>query len=127
MRKLLPLSLVLVATACSVTPEYQRPDAPVPAEWPLKVSAGDTATKAALPTDWRAFFPDPRLQGLIAAALEHNRDMRISLARVDEARALAERALEFKRERGRLPSLTSQDAWERRMAEGVAYLQRHAS
>jgi hypothetical protein len=45
----------------------------------------------------------------------------------DEARALAERALEFKRERGRLPSLTSQDAWERRMAEGVAYLQRHAS
>jgi len=45
----------------------------------------------------------------------------------DEARGLAERALEFKRERGRLPSLTSQDAWERRMAEGVAYLQRHAS
>jgi len=45
----------------------------------------------------------------------------------EEARGLAERALEFKRERGRLPSLTSQDAWERRMAEGVAYLQRHAS
>ena len=45
----------------------------------------------------------------------------------DDARALAERALDFKRERGRLPSLTSQDAWERRMAEGVAYLQRHAS
>jgi hypothetical protein len=45
----------------------------------------------------------------------------------DDARALAERALEFKRERGRLPSLTSQDAWERKMAEGVAYLQRHAT
>lgn len=45
----------------------------------------------------------------------------------DEARALAERALEFKRERGRLPSLTSQDAWERKMAEGVAFLQRHAT
>ena len=45
----------------------------------------------------------------------------------DDARGLAERALEFKRERGRLPSLTSQDAWERKMAEGVAFLQRHAT
>jgi hypothetical protein len=45
----------------------------------------------------------------------------------EDARVLAERALEFKRERGRLPSLTSQDAWERKMAEGVAFLQRHAT
>lgn len=42
----------------------------------------------------------------------------------EEARDLAKRALKFKQERGRLPSLTSQDAWERRMAEGVAYLAR---
>ena len=40
----------------------------------------------------------------------------------DEARDLAERALRFKQERGRLPSITSADAWEKRMAEGVAYL-----
>jgi multidrug efflux system outer membrane protein len=39
--------------------------------------------------EWREYFPDPRLQGLIAAALEHNRDLRIALARVDEARAQA--------------------------------------
>ena len=44
----------------------------------------------------------------------------------DEARGLAKRALHFKQERGRLPSITSQDAWERRMAEGVAFLQRMA-
>lgn len=42
----------------------------------------------------------------------------------DEARELAKRALKFKQERGRLPSLTSPDAWEKRMAEGVAFLQR---
>ena len=42
----------------------------------------------------------------------------------DEARELAKRALKFKLERGRLPSLTAQDAWEKKMAEGVAYLQR---
>lgn len=42
----------------------------------------------------------------------------------EEARDLARRAVKFKQERGRLPSITSQDAWERRMAEGVAFLAR---
>jgi hypothetical protein len=48
---------------------------------------------------------------------------RISLT-PEEARDLAKRALRFKHERGRLPSLTSPDAWEKRMAEGVAFLAR---
>jgi superfamily II DNA or RNA helicase len=43
---------------------------------------------------------------------------------VEEARDLAKRALRFKQERGRLPSITSADAWEKRMAEGVAFLAR---
>ena len=42
----------------------------------------------------------------------------------EEARDLARRALRFKRERGRIPSITSPDPWEKRMAEGVAYLAR---
>lgn len=42
----------------------------------------------------------------------------------EEARDLAKRALKFKQERGRLPALDSVDAWEKRMAEGVAYLAR---
>ncbi len=42
----------------------------------------------------------------------------------EEARDLAKRALKFKQERGRLPSITSPDAWEKKMAEGVAYLAR---
>lgn len=42
----------------------------------------------------------------------------------EEARDLARRAVKFKKERGRLPSITSSDAWERKMAEGVAYLAR---
>jgi hypothetical protein len=48
---------------------------------------------------------------------------RVSLT-AEEARDLAKRALKFKQERGRLPSLTSADAWEKRMAEGVAFLAR---
>ena len=42
----------------------------------------------------------------------------------EEARELAKRALKFKEEKGRLPSLTAQDPWEKKMAEGVAFLQR---
>lgn len=45
---------------------------------------------------------------------------------LDEARDLAKRALKFKTEKGRLPSLTAHDPWEKRMAEGVAFLQRKA-
>jgi len=43
----------------------------------------------------------------------------------DEARELAKRALQFKLERGRLPDINSADAWEKRMAEGVAALARY--
>ena len=48
---------------------------------------------------------------------------RINLS-LEEARDLAKRALKFKQERGRLPSLTSPDPWEQRLAEGIAYLQK---
>ncbi len=43
---------------------------------------------------------------------------------IEEARDLAKRALKFKQERGRVPSLTAADPWEKRMAEGVAFLQK---
>ncbi|MBR0837829.1 DEAD/DEAH box helicase [Bradyrhizobium manausense] len=48
---------------------------------------------------------------------------RVSMT-MDEARDLAKRALKFKHDRGRLPSITAADAWEKRMAEGVAFLAR---
>ena len=43
----------------------------------------------------------------------------------EEARDLAVRAVKFKQERGRLPDITSPDAWEKRLAEGVAALARY--
>ena len=43
---------------------------------------------------------------------------------IQEARELVKRSIKFKDERGRLPSLSASDPWERRMAEGIAFLQR---
>ncbi len=71
---------------------------------------------------------------ILAKAMDENRlkqvaaviaTKRINLT-LDEARDLVKRALRFKQEKGRLPSLTATDPWEKRMAEGIAYLQRQA-
>ncbi len=43
---------------------------------------------------------------------------------IEDARELAKRALEYKAEKGRLPDINAADAWEKRMAEGVAALAR---
>lgn len=50
---------------------------------------------------------------------------RVSMT-LEEARDLAKRALRFKHEKGRLPALNAIDPWEKRMAEGIAFLQRKA-
>ena len=42
----------------------------------------------------------------------------------EEAKVIARRAVEFKRERGRLPSISSTDAWEKHLAEGASVYMR---
>jgi multidrug efflux system outer membrane protein len=92
MKKHLPMrtlsACVLFASlaACSLAPDYQRPEAPIPVQWPQAVKAEG---RDAFATAWRSYFTDPRLQSLIAAALDHNRDLRVAIARVEEARGLA--------------------------------------
>ncbi len=60
----------------------------------------------------------------LRAVAERIAARRVNLS-LEEARDLARRALQFQKERGRAPSITSQDAWEQRMAEGVAALRRY--
>ena len=43
----------------------------------------------------------------------------------EEARDLAIRAVKFKKERGRVPAITSSDPWEKKLAEGAAAFARH--
>jgi multidrug efflux system outer membrane protein len=86
MRKSLIIALGTALAGCSLMPDYQRPELPVAAQWPQ--TAQPDGLRKATELDWRNFFPDQRLQALIAAALEHNRDMRIAAARVEEARSL---------------------------------------
>jgi multidrug efflux system outer membrane protein len=82
-RSTLPAAL-LALSGCSFIPAHERPAAPVAASWPAP-AAGQQALAS---ITWQRMLPDPRLQALIQAALEHNRDLRIAVARVEEARAL---------------------------------------
>ena len=77
--------LLSALAGCSLMPDYQRPATPVTAAWPDSTKPG--GTRQAADTDWQHYYPDPRLQGLISAALENNRDLRIATARIAEARA----------------------------------------
>lgn len=76
--------LCLQLGACSFTPAYIRPVAPIPAQWRDPLPA---EPQAPLPA-WEQVFKDPRLRELIAIALENNRELRIAVQRIDEARAL---------------------------------------
>lgn len=85
----LPLTLAAIAllAGCNLAPTYHRPTAPIaPAYLPDGTVA---APDAPLATElgWREFFRDPRLKTLIGAALERNRDLAQSYARIDQARA----------------------------------------
>lgn len=74
----------VLASACSLAPRYERPAAPVAADW----GAGPAAAGAdAADVGWRDVFADERLQALVALALEGNRDLRVAALNVELTRA----------------------------------------
>jgi multidrug efflux system outer membrane protein len=85
----LGLVALLGASGCmSLIPEYQRPAAPVPAAYPAEAQpTGAPAASAAADVDWQAYFADPRLKRLIEIALANNRDLRIAVLNIEQARA----------------------------------------
>ena len=86
------IALALAAAllgACSMIPAYERPQAPVAAVWP-----GDNpplqGTQAAADLRWEAYFSDARLKSLIDAALANNRDLRVAVLNIEQARAVSQ-------------------------------------
>lgn len=82
-----PLTLTLALTGCvSLAPKYERPAAPVAATFPDTADAS-AANEAAANIEWRRFFADARLRQLIELALANNRDLRVSILNIEQARA----------------------------------------
>jgi len=87
MHKYLILPVLLLAGACSMAPTHVRPEQPVTNVY--APAFADTVSGITAPKlGWREFVADPRLEVLITTALENNRDLRIAIAQIEEARGL---------------------------------------
>ncbi|VVO42542.1 AdeC/AdeK/OprM family multidrug efflux complex outer membrane factor [Pseudomonas fluorescens] len=85
-KSLLSLAITaFVLGGCSLIPDYQRPQAPVAAQYPQgpAYSPAEAANMAAAEQGWKQFFHDPALQQLIQTALENNRDLRVAALNID--------------------------------------------
>ena len=83
------LCAVLSLAGCmNLIPAYERPTAPVAAAYPPElIPAGTTGDVAAAEIEWQHFFADARLRRLIEIALSNNRDLRIAVLSIEQARA----------------------------------------
>lgn len=89
------LTLSLLLAGCSLAPVHQRPEAPIPAAWPVAHSGAELVTPPAqaatapdvVMRDWQAFIVDPQLQALVDEALANNRSLRQTLLDIEQARA----------------------------------------
>ncbi|MDR3221958.1 MAG: efflux transporter outer membrane subunit [Candidatus Accumulibacter sp.] len=93
MNKLLLTALfgvTLVLGACSLAPEYQRPESPVAGEWPAGAAYVQDRANAPRAADlkWQDFFANTVLRQIIERALENNRDLRLAALNVERAQGM---------------------------------------
>lgn len=79
------VALAFAISSCSLVPEYFRPAAPVPETYPGQPA--NESVNEAPPLTWQTYFPDTDLQKLIQVGLQHNRDLKTAVLRMDEAKA----------------------------------------
>ena len=87
MRRIRPLVLATLAMSsgcASMAPHYERPALPVPATFP---DATDAGSSAAADISWQDFFADAKLRDAIGTALANNRDLRVAVLNIEQARA----------------------------------------
>lgn len=118
-RTTLAAAVAAAVGGCTLAPTYERPAAPIQADWPDQpkveytgydqpatdgmqpaAALSPAGNVAAADIGWRDFFRDPRLQALVGLSLANNRDLRVAVQRVEEARGL------WRQQRGELwPSI----------------------
>jgi multidrug efflux system outer membrane protein len=78
------IALAVAAAGCTLGPNYNRPPVPTPPNWrDLPQAEAESLAN----TPWWQLFDDPQLQELIRIALVENKDLKIAVERIEEARA----------------------------------------
>jgi len=92
------LTLAVALGGCSLAPHYERPEAPVAADWQVADANGSRAQAL----DWQTFIVDADLRRAVDTALNNNRSLRQALLDIEAARA------QYRIQRAdRLPSLNA--------------------
>ncbi|HUC55459.1 MAG TPA: efflux transporter outer membrane subunit [Candidatus Cybelea sp.] len=89
-RALTGLGIGLLIGGCTVGPNYQRVTAPVPAKWDVSEPWRESTPKDAVAKgEWWGVFHDDELSALEKQALDANQTIKVSVARLEQARASA--------------------------------------
>jgi outer membrane protein, multidrug efflux system len=87
---LIGLAVCVSAAGCTVGPRYQRATAPIPAKWDVSEPWRESAPKDGVAKgEWWSVFHDDELSVFEKQALETNQTIKVSVARLEQARALA--------------------------------------
>lgn len=86
MRKAFLLTATALLGGCQLAPPHERPALPTAGGYPAAYAGDVTLGQRATDIGWRDFFADPRLDQLVATALQRNRDLAVSVAQIEEAR-----------------------------------------
>jgi NodT family efflux transporter outer membrane factor (OMF) lipoprotein len=111
---LLLAAITAVGAGCTVGPNYHRPDAPGATKWDVSEPWREAAPRDGLPKgEWWTIFQNDELNGLEHQALDANPSIKVSLARLEQARAQA--ALQVST---LFPTLTTTPSAERQRLSG---------
>src|SRR5216684_6455656 len=87
---LIGLALCALIAGCTVGPKYQRATAPVPAKWDVSEPWRESAPKDGVAKgEWWSIFGDAELSALEKQTLDANQTIKVSAARLEQARASA--------------------------------------
>jgi len=108
------IATILCAAGCTVGPNYQRAAAPEAAHWDVAEPWRESAPKDALGKgEWWGVFKDDDLNAFEQESLQSNQTIKISVARLEQARALA--AVQISTQ---FPQLATAPALERQRISG---------
>ena len=86
-RGVVAMAAALALAGCAVGPDYKRPGTTLPGDFSVVAPVDPNAASAPISGDWWKVYNDALLNDLVAAAITNNPNMRLAIARIDEARA----------------------------------------
>lgn len=81
------LGVLGTLSACQLVAPHERPVLPTSEQYFIASTTRVEGEESAATIGWREFIADPQLEALIGQALVSNRDLKISIAQIEEARA----------------------------------------